>query len=94
MMPRQMSVGMLRDELPEWSWRAVRAGWGWRYEGSQGDNRATIQAEAVCCGPSEDDFATRWVVRETGETYATWYCREIARLGRPGSLMSFMSEGE
>ena len=78
-------MGMLREELPEWSWRAVRSGMGWRYEGHRGDSRVTVQAEAVLCGPAGDDFAVRWKVYETGETYATWYCREIARLKDEGA---------
>lgn len=82
---RSMCVGMLREELPEWSWRAVRSGMGWRYEGHRGDSRVTVQAEAVLCGPADDDFAVRWKVYETGETYATWYCREIARLKDEGA---------
>ena len=80
-----MSVQILREELPEWSWRAVRAGMGWRYEGHRGDTRATLQAEAVLCGQGEDDFTVQWTVYETGESYATWYCREITRLKAEGA---------
>ena len=77
---RKMSVHMLREELPEWSWRAVRHGIGWSYEGHRGERRVTIIACAVLVGPLDDDTATRWMVYEIGETYATWYCREKARL--------------
>lgn len=79
-----MSLRTLREELPEWAWRATRAGMGWRYEGQRGDSRVTVQAEAVLIGPGDDDFAVRWKVYETGESYATWYCREITRLKAEG----------
>lgn len=75
-----MNLAMLREELPEWSWRAVRSGWGWRYEGHRGAQRITLYAVGVHCGPAEDDFTTQWRTHETGETYATWYVRERMRL--------------
>lgn len=79
-----MSLDILRADLPEWSWRAVRSGMGWRYEGHRGKVRATLQAVSALCGPSGDDFTVRWVVYETGESYTTWRCREIMRLRDAG----------
>lgn len=76
----EMSLQMLRDDLPEWSWRATRHGMRWRYEGHRDEDRVTLIAHAAISGPLEDDYTTRWMVFETGETYVVWYQREIARL--------------
>ena len=74
----RMSLQMLREEMPEWSWRAVRHGMGWRYDGHRGAHRVTLMRVGVIVG--EDDVSSRWMVYETGETYATWYIRERLRL--------------
>lgn len=75
-----VDLQVLREDLPEWSWRAVRCGMSWRYEGERKGKRITLMRQAILCGPCDDDFTSRWMTHETGESYATWYVRERMRI--------------
>lgn len=74
-----LCVRHLRRDHPDWSWRAVRAGMGWRYEGHKGTERVTIMANGVITGPSDDDIGVAWYVYETKESYASWCMRNDVR---------------
>ena len=46
---------------------------GWRYEGHRGTERVTFISHAIVSGPSYDDYTTRWIAHETGESYVYWF---------------------
>lgn len=71
-----LSVSFLRERHPAWTWRAVRHGVGWRYEGYRSDQKVTVQMYVSHYGSFEDDMVVQWRVWETGETYAEWATRE------------------
>jgi len=71
-----VTLEKLRTDHPRWSWRAVRHGFGWRYEGRHEGSMVTLAAHAKLCGPREDDYCTEWIVVETGESYTTWRFRK------------------
>lgn len=70
-----MKLRELRAELPDWTWRAVRQGMGWEFEGTKGERQVRVYAVAVIVG--EDEFETQWRVGD--ETYASFWMRESAR---------------
>lgn len=75
MLEFRVTVGRLRADHPDWVWTSKRVGMSWIYEGRRGDRVVTVKSCAVLCGPSDDDFATRWMIAETGESYASWSLR-------------------
>lgn len=71
-----LSLEELRYIHREWSWRALRSGFGWRYEGCRGDRCVGFSARSVLC--EEDEYVTRWF-NDQGEDYVTWSCRELGQ---------------
>lgn len=57
-----MNIAKLRERLPVWAWRPVRARFGWDYEGTLGGVRVEVYPASMLCG-GDDDFRTEWFVR-------------------------------
>lgn len=93
----RMSIRRLRKDHPSWNWSCTRIGAFGRivYTGDRGDPNAEYEqveifAVGVLCGPSDDDFCTRWDAEHSRtsngyrdpfktwrETYAMWSAREL-----------------
>lgn len=87
-----MNIKKLRYECRGWKWHAVRIGGfgrivyiGERGEPDAGDyEQVEVYAVASLCGPSDDDFTSKWMVRSgpDGSTlvegYASWWLRTQA----------------
>lgn len=77
-----MTLRQLRGWCPEYTWRAVRDGFGYVYSGTRGDESVTVRAYSVLCGPADDDCATQWRVESDGKPiveFAAWWIRTEAR---------------
>lgn len=84
-MSERVTIGRLREQFPEWTWHAVRRGWGWEYHGYLHDlpcewARRTVRIYPVArhCGPAEDDFTTGWNAEEGDScgSFASWWLSE------------------
>jgi hypothetical protein len=82
-----ITIKKLRRDFPDWFWRAERVGFGdYRYHGENRalgspEERVVVRAESVLCGPTEDDYATRWMVDDGKQstTYAAWWLSRANR---------------
>jgi hypothetical protein len=74
------SLDLLKRENPKWAWRGVRNGFGWAYVGTCGQRTIEVRRCAQIVGPSDDDFATVWMVDDgqATQSYASWWLKEYA----------------
>lgn len=63
-----MNIRDLRKSVPDWTWSAERYGTGWRYVGTKGGRKVTMQAFSVLCGPGDDDSETQWRAEYNGKS--------------------------
>ena len=74
-----VSIKFLRRQCPRYEWRAEHHGMGYQYIGTRHISPKHVRivrvyAEARLCGPSEDDFATVWMVDDGSrrESLSSW----------------------
>ena len=71
----KLSLAVLRQTIPAFSWQGERSGFGWVYVGEHGDETVRVVPYGVLCGPSDDDVATQWRVEKTdgsSEPFGMW----------------------
>lgn len=74
----KMTLKALRALVPSWEWRAVRDGFGWNYEGRNGDRIVTARPYSHLSGYGDDNFSTVWHIDEIvgnerrSETLTRW----------------------
>lgn len=67
----RLTLASLRESYPGWSWRGVRSGFRWAYEGRKDDEVVMLVAHAELSGYSDDDFKTVWIDTNTGHRWHT-----------------------
>ncbi len=79
----KLTVGYLRANFEDWSWRSKRTGKGWKYFGRKGSRLVLIRAYSVISGNTADEFSTQWRVYEQGvsDSFVEWGSKERMRVG-------------
>jgi hypothetical protein len=82
-MPEKLTVGYLRANFEDWSWRSKRTGKTWEYFGRKGSRLVLIRAYSVISGNVADEYTTQWRVYERGvsTTFVEWGSKERMTTG-------------
>lgn len=81
-----LTIALLRDLAPDWTWKAERAGMGWEYRGKRGEESVRVFAVAQLIshsdiGYDDENFRTCWMVDVGTYHEPFWMWPGVKRFG-------------